>query len=295
MKKNLLILSIAALTFCTSNISAQQIIVKPTQSNLGGDLNSSFTVFIDEATEKQVSKSWGAYTKKHKSKNDSKGDQIFSDNAIFSTISDDTLDVYAKIRKEGTGCEITVAFNLSGTFIGYETLPDLSDDASRVVYTFAYDLRKEIVKGQIKDAENEAKKREKAYDALVRKNSTLHKEIKKFEQKIKDNEKELVGMAEEEQSAKQLLENQEAVLATLSGSVEEKEARAEYKKRKSAYNSAQKKIERKKAENEKLRNNIKDNNRDIKQNVQDQKKAQKKIKEQEKVIKELEAKEKSIK
>ncbi|NNC86281.1 MAG: hypothetical protein HKN75_09375 [Bacteroidia bacterium] len=295
MKTNQLILIVIAFLFSANYAFAQQIIVKPTQSNLGGDLNHAFTVFIDEATEKQVSKKWGSYTKKHKSKNDSKGENIFSDNAYFSSITDDTLDIYAKVRKEGTGCEITVAFNLSGTYIGYEALPDLSDDASRVVYTFAYDLRKEIVKDQIKDAENEGKKREKAYDVLVRKNSNLNKEIKKFEQKIKDNEKELVGLEEEVQTAKELLENQEAVLATLSGSVEEKEARAEYKKRKSTHSSTVKKIERKKSENDKLRNNIKDNSRDIKQNVQDQKKAQKKIKEQEKVIKELEAKEKSIK
>lgn len=293
MKKYFLILCISVFTFCTT--SAQHIIVKPTQSNLGGDLNSAFTVFIDEATEKQVSKNWSSYTKKHKAKNNSKGDQIFSDNAYFSSISDDTLDIYAMIRKEGKGCEITVAFNLSGTFIGYETLPDLSDDASRVVYKFAFDLRKEIVQDQIKDAENEAKKREKSYDVLVRKNSNLHKEIKKFEQKIKDNEKELVNMHEEKHTAKQLLENQEAVLATLSGSVEEKDARAEYKKRKSSYNSTLKRIDRKKSENEKLRNNIKDNHRDIRQNNHDQKKAQKNVKEQAKVIKHLKAKEKSIK
>lgn len=286
---------LAIILLFAKTLSAQEIIVKPTQANLGGDINSAYTVFIDEASEKQVLKSWGSYTKKHKSKNDSKRDAIFSDNARFSSISDDTLDVYAKVRKEGNGCELTVAFNLSGTFISYDALPDISDDASRVVYTFAYDLRKKIVQEQIKDAENEGKKREKAFNSLVRKNESLNKEIKKFEGKIKDNEKDLVSLQEELNVAKELLDNQEGVLATLAGTVEEKEAKAEYNKRKSTHASIEKSIKKKTEENKKLRNNIKDNNRDIKNNVQDQKKAQKNIKEQEKVIKDLKKKEKSIK
>ena len=295
MKKIFSICFLVIVLLSVNSLKAQEIIVKPTQANLGGALNSAYTVFIDEATEKEVLKSWGSYTKKNKSKNNSKGDYIFSDNAHFSKITGDTLDVYATVRKEGKGCELTVAFNLSGTFISHEALPDLSDDAARVVYTFAYDLRKKIVEGQIKDAENEGKKREKTFDALVRKNKSLNKGIKKYEQKIKDNEKKLVTMQEELDIASELLENQEGVLASLAGTNEEKEAKTEYNKRKSTHSSIEKRIKRTIEGNVKLRNNIKDNDRDIKQNVQDQKKAQKEIKEQEKVIKELEKKEKSIK
>ena len=294
MKKIFSIYLLAIILLFAKTLTAQEIIVKPTQANLGGDLNSAYTVFIDESSEKQVLKNWNSFTKKHKSKNDSKGENIFSDNAIFSGISDDTLDVYAKVRKEGSGCELTVAFNLSGTFISYESLPDLSDDAARVIYTFAYDLRKKIVQDQIKDAENEGKKRDRSFNALVRKNESLNKGIKKFEQKIKDNEKDLVSLQEELNVARELLINQEGVLATLAGSIEEKEAKAEYNKRKSTLSSIEKSIKKKTSENDKLRNSIKDNNRDIKQNVQNQKKAQKEIKEQEKVIKDLKKKEKSI-
>jgi len=146
--------------------------------------------------------------------------EIFADNVNISSISENTVDIYAKTNqiKENVTTFI-VSFDLGGIFLDVDHLNYKS--AERIVYDFAVKTTTLGIENEIKEAEKVLLKEEKAFEKIVKENDRLHSEIDKnntaletAKSNIKKAEKAIETNIVTQESAQKLIEEQkEAVQA----------------------------------------------------------------------------------
>src|ERR1044072_7761037 len=96
MKKIITLLLIA---FATEWAAAQKIKVEVGNESIGGGRNNAFSVTIYYADPSDIEKEWKSLIKGYDPDKVSSKDGIFADNAKMKSISDNTVDVYAKTDK----------------------------------------------------------------------------------------------------------------------------------------------------------------------------------------------------
>ena len=127
--------------------------------------------------------------KSYKGKVGSSKGEIFCDNAVMTQISDNTIDVYAKIKKVNEGTLLTVFFDLGGAYLnagdnGYKS-------AEKIVYEFAVSAAKDAVDKEIKVEQKALVKLENAQEKLEREKETLEKNIKRWNDEIEKAKKDI--------------------------------------------------------------------------------------------------------
>ncbi|MCH8331601.1 MAG: hypothetical protein IH946_09535 [Bacteroidetes bacterium] len=177
------------ITFLAADIFAQSNInVESSTKNMSQGTNPGFSVFIPEADNKDVEKLWKKTAKKYGGKTSSSKGEIFCDNASISSISSNTIDIYAMVEKGTNGCIFTCFFDLGGAYIskshdGYGT-------AEKMVHDFAIEAAKEAVQGQVDDLEKQLKVLENDLKHLVKDKENLAKNIEKWKEDIAKAEEE---------------------------------------------------------------------------------------------------------
>ena len=91
-----------------SNFAQKAIKVSSTSEKFSAGNVDAFSVDIYEADKDFVEKSWKKAMKKYKAKVKIKS-EIFADNALIKDMSENTVDVYAKIVEEKEGLKFFVA------------------------------------------------------------------------------------------------------------------------------------------------------------------------------------------
>jgi hypothetical protein len=198
--KNLLI--IAALVLFQTSLFAQlpdfEFKVKEeTQSMSQGSANA-LVVSWPKASEKTVSKNWKSYAKKFKGKvtYDRNQNEYFLDNAELKDMSENNVDVRAKIVQKGDGVEMVVWFNLGVTYLSSKDHAERYPAAENFLRKFDLMIYAELMKEQLKVEEKkmkllakEMKKVEKAQEKEKKKIEKQQKTIEKAQKAIDDSEK----------------------------------------------------------------------------------------------------------
>ncbi len=184
------ILSVVSLLM-TLPMWGQKIDVKEGNEKLGGAFHAALTVVIYEADAPMILKAWKKIMKDSNAKVKNSDDEVFADNATFTDVSPNTVDVYASIQKENEGVRFSVAFDLGGTYLSAEQNSGGFRAAKKMVYQYALEVTKEALQQQIKNMESDIKKMEWKENDLQTENDHLHRDIDTYKEKIIKAEKDL--------------------------------------------------------------------------------------------------------
>ena len=185
MKKLCLVTIVFAIGLMTY---AQKTKVSVSNESIGGGNNSALSVIIIHPDASEVQKQWKSHIKGYKSDNVKSGKEVFADNCKITSISENTIDIYARAEKvKDNTVKLVVAFNLGGAYLngsapGYKS-------AEKMVYDFAIKITKAGIADEIKEEEKALKKKEKTFDKLVKDNVKLHASIAASTKAIADAKK----------------------------------------------------------------------------------------------------------
>ena len=185
MKKG--IIGLLCIGIC-SMVTGQSISVSSTLAEIGGGENKAFSVIIAQSNEQVVKKEWKSLLKDYKSEKITMKKEIFGDNCLVGPVSENTIDVYAKITDKGDGnIELVSAFDLGGAYLsssheGYGA-------AQKIIKDFAVKLTKMGIEKELKEKEKELEKAEKEVERLKKENDRLHQDIDRAKGMIEDANK----------------------------------------------------------------------------------------------------------
>src|SRR5947208_748936 len=115
MKKILLAVT---LIFSTCCLLAQKTKVTESNESIGGGNNPALSVTIYQAKAEDIEKEVKGLMKHYDAKVTSQNGGLFGDNAMIKKISNNTIDLYAKLEKVREGeTRVIMAFDLGGVFL----------------------------------------------------------------------------------------------------------------------------------------------------------------------------------
>jgi hypothetical protein len=207
-------------------VLGQKVKVDVSNQSIGGGRHEAFVTAIYHSNESEVKKEWKALLKKYNPEKIKGGGEIVADNATISSISSNSIDIYATIKESGGEVELVVAFDLGGAFVdgahsGAKTAEDM-------VYDFAVEMTTAGIEAEVKDAEKVLAAKEKEVDKLVKANDRLHQniarwngEIESATQSIKQAESDLEANEKEQDAAKKVVEEQEKAVQAVADKLKE--------------------------------------------------------------------------
>jgi len=195
-------------------IFAQKVKVDISNKGIGGGRHDAYVTTIYQVKESDVKKEWRALMKQFSPEKIKSGGEIMADNALVSSISSNTLDIYAKTNQSGDDVELVVGFDLGGAFVN--GAHSGSGPAKSMVYDFAVRLTTAGIEDEIKAAEKLLLMKEKELEKLVKANDRLHQNIDKYNNEIEtatDNiktaEEDLITNKKDQEEATKVIEGQQ--------------------------------------------------------------------------------------
>lgn len=218
-------LTLAAVLSVTA-LSAQKVKVEIANKSIGGGNHTAYIAVIYNVKKSDVEKEWKSVVKKYSPEKVKSGGEIMADNATISSISTNTIDIYAKIKQSGNNVEIAVAFDLGGAYV--DGSHKGSGTAESIVYDFAVELATIGVEDEIKGAEKLLGTKEKELEKLVKANDRLHQNIDRHKQSIKtaedgikQAEAEIETNEKEQEDSKKGIEEQKSSVKAISDKLKE--------------------------------------------------------------------------
>lgn len=168
---------------------------------------------------------WKDYLKtfKGKSKKVKRSDEVFTDDANISYISNNTVDIYSVIQSDGDGSELKLWMDLGGGFVDSQNFPDAYEGVKVFLQGYEKQLNVENIKLELKNEESRLKDLERDLSKLERLNEKYHKEIEDWKAKIAENESLIEKNVMEQDDAKKMIDDQKEMIRQ----VEVKLAKAE--------------------------------------------------------------------
>jgi hypothetical protein len=169
-------------------------------------------VIVYETDESQILKEWKSLMKKYDAKVSKESGDLFADNTLLKDVSNDTLDVYARTKKDDNGIKLMVAMQTGGQFLSPSKNSGEFSRMKNLLEDFARRLTKASIMQQHKEAEKVYDKAVRTQAELVRENEDLNKDIENYKQKIRDAEENIKKNIAAQENAKKAIEKQKAVV-----------------------------------------------------------------------------------
>jgi len=191
--KNLIIL---ILLFATTVISAQEIKVKSIKYKFNSGEKDALEVNIHSDDLKDVMKAFKKEAEKDAGTIVEKKGEVFLDNTIIKSISDDKIDVFATVKKDKDGTSKLIAcFEINNEYV----VPKSKEykKASKFMISIASQISIIVLE---KELEKEQKNLQNIMDKIKDKNNKiadLEEDIKKRESRIEDNKNELKSITKD--------------------------------------------------------------------------------------------------
>lgn len=189
MKKIFLLSTIFLLI--STFVFSQEIIVTETRTDIADGNKNALEVTIYKSDKKTIEKQWKRLMKDYDADVNSKK-EIFADNALVKKISENTIDIYAKVE-EGKDDEIVlyVAFDLGGAFLSSSQHSSQFNEAKELVIEFAKTETENGFNKLIEEEEKALKGLESKLDRMNSDKEHLEKEIEDYKERIEKNTDEI--------------------------------------------------------------------------------------------------------
>lgn len=215
MKKFLLVLATAALSLPVLAGDPVKIKVEEKNEKINGGTHNCLVVTIYDAKPDDIEKAWKDKMKGYNAKVSGKK-EIFADNALIKSISDNTCDVYAYTEKiNDTETRFIVGFQLGETWLDSKNNSSGYKAAEKIVKEFAVKQSKDAIAAKRKAAEKLLKDQQGDQSDLEKKNKDLHKDIDEYNEKIKKAEADIKSNEEEQTKKKAEIDAQQKVVDDL--------------------------------------------------------------------------------
>ncbi|HNQ67889.1 MAG TPA: hypothetical protein PKN32_05900 [Bacteroidales bacterium] len=173
-------------------VFSQRIEVKETTGQFRSGNKNSIVTTVYHSDIKTVTKEFTSLLKSYKGKVSSKKGEIFGDNLMITSISNNTIDVYAIIKETKDGdVEITAAFDLGGACISSSQNSEQYGRATDIIREFALKLTEKGYADFLKSEEKKLKESQKEFEKMVDLKKDLTKDNEDYKKKIEQNEKEI--------------------------------------------------------------------------------------------------------
>jgi len=224
MKAKLFLMAVGLTSVVT--VFGQKVKVDVSNHSIGGGRHEAFVTTIYHSNESEVKKQWKVLLKKYNPEKVKGGGEIIADNATISSISSNSIDIYATAKESGGEVELVVAFDLGGAFVdGAHSGAKTAED---IVYDFAVKLTTAGIEAEVKEAEKVLAAKEKEVDKLVKANDRLHQNIERWNaqiesatESIKQAESDLEANEKEQDNAKKVVEEQQKAVQAVADKLNE--------------------------------------------------------------------------
>lgn len=199
------------IAFTSSAFAQKKIeITEVTSAFLNGSQNA-FSFVIYNGDMKEVTKAWEKQLKDLKGKVSSK-DEIFANDCKVKEMGSNTFDVYSKVEEAlGEGIRVYAAFDLGGAYLSSVAHPAKVIPAKNMLYNFALEQTREVVKDEIKLAEKVLGEREAEFAALTKNQSQLESDIIDFQKKIEASKAAIIAIQQLQMAKRTEVEIQKTV------------------------------------------------------------------------------------
>lgn len=193
---------------CIGLSSFAQIKIKEESRPMSKGSFNALVIELPDVDRKDVEKAWQKHIKSYKGKGkyDRKSDEHVSDDCVIKDMSDNTVDVHAKVIEKGDdGVELVVWFNLGVSFLSSKDYSDRYPVAVEILNEFAVDVIIDLIEDELKEQEKILDNHEDDMKDLVKAKKKSENNIEDHKEDIKKAEE---GIKEEEQNIKENIENQ---------------------------------------------------------------------------------------
>ena len=198
--------------FAATGLFAQKITVQETSGKFLKENRNALMTTVYYSTADDVEKELKSLFKGYKGKVKTKKGVIFADDLVISSVSENTIDVYATVKDVKDGeVEVLVAFDLGGANLASATHPDQFPRAQDIIKNFALNLTEQSFAEIVKEEEKELEKFTKDYEKEIENKEGLEKDNEDYRKQIEDNEKEIEKITKDiETMSGELKEQQDA-------------------------------------------------------------------------------------
>lgn len=193
---------------------AQSIKVTEATEKVGDGIHPALVAYISECKADDVEKEWKSLMKDFKSEKVSGKDGVFADNIIIPSVTDGTMDVYARAEKiKDNETKLIVAFDMGGAYLssGFSN-KSAYDAANKLVTDFTCKLTKNAIAEKLKDAQKAFEKLKDEQKELENKSSDLNKDIENYKSKIRKAEGDIATNKTDREKKKAEIEAQRKVV-----------------------------------------------------------------------------------
>ncbi|MCP4443525.1 MAG: hypothetical protein GY810_31875 [Aureispira sp.] len=213
-------------------------ISEETRSMSKGSFNA-LVIDLPGTSSKKVMKSWTKFMGNYrgKTKYSKKVGEAFTDNAEIKDMSENTVDVYAKLEELGgdQGTRLSVWFNLGVTYLTSNEHSERYPAGEEVLKAFAATVSADLIAARLKEKEKELKEVMADLKKLEKTKTGYDRDVKNYEETIKKAEE---GIAETDKKIDENLKEQD----TMKDDITEREKEIEEieKRLKKVYNKFKK-------------------------------------------------------
>lgn len=188
----------------------QSAITEESRANSKGSFNA-LVMELPGVSKKEAEKAWSRFIKKYKGKTkfDRRAGEYMTDDATVKDMSDNTVDIIAKIEEQGEGSRIAVWFNLGVSYLSSKDFGDRYPAGEKILKDFARTVSADMIEAELKEAEKLLKEQESDLKKLEKEEQQRTKDIDDYKNtitKMESNIKEAEGdikEAKENQGKKQ--------------------------------------------------------------------------------------------
>lgn len=167
-------------------MAQNKITVTEKMAAIDGSSRNSLSVTITGANAEDIKKAWKKQLKDLKGKVSDKT-VIFGDDCQAKSMGDNSFDVYSVVQEAtDKGVELIVAFDLGGAYLSTANHPDKYPAGEKIVYDFAVEQSKEVVRREIENAGKVLGGFEKELVSMAKDKEGLEKDIADYNKKIEE-------------------------------------------------------------------------------------------------------------
>lgn len=189
------ILPIFFLLFSTLGANAQWSPVLETKRNMSFGERPCFRLELSQTEAGLLEDMWKDYAKRTfsaKLKKDKKSGEWSATGLSSPIMGSDPFAIYSTIDKSNNGSALTVWFDAGSYFLNRSDNATRTEEMSRSLRQFYYEVRRATINEEIKKQESKMKELEKRQKKLVSDNDKLRKDIEDYKAKIVKAEADVV-------------------------------------------------------------------------------------------------------
>jgi len=200
-------------TFALS-VNGQDIREMDKTMSLGS--KSAFVITHPQATDKMVEMAWEEHMKKNgKAKKNRKSKEFETLATQINMVSAGEINIFFAVE-EGVEESTSYIFFDDGTkFINSSNDPNTTDGIYEFLTPFVYGVEKLVIENDLKNEENTLKSLGKDLVKLEKGNESLHSDIEKWKEKIRQAEMDIEENLQNQTTKKEEITNQESVISAV--------------------------------------------------------------------------------